>query len=112
MLFIAAAVMMVLRPATFPREQRLLALLAAGFLAVHAVIPSQNLRYIVSADPFVRLVVATFLVNELRDRPRILLAALLVNTFVELKLFHEIFIAGGVYDPVSQNLLRALRMVP
>jgi 4-amino-4-deoxy-L-arabinose transferase-like glycosyltransferase len=112
MLFIALAVMMALRPGAFPREQRHLALLAAGIFAVHAVIPSQNLRYIVSADPFVRLAVAAFLVNELRDRPRILLAALLVNTFVELKLFYDIFMTGGVYDPVTQNLLRALRMVP
>ncbi len=113
MFFIAAAVMMALRPDTFPRELRRLALLAAGIMAVHAmVVPSQNLRYIVSADPFVRLVVAAFLVTELRERPRILLTALLVNAVVELTLFHDIFIAGAVYDPVTQNLLQALRMVP
>ena len=37
---------------------------------------------------------------------------LLLNAVSELALFHEIFIVGQVYDPVTDNLLRALKMLP
>jgi hypothetical protein len=36
----------------------------------------------------------------------------MVNAAAELVLFHEIFIAAQVYDPVTDNLLRALKMLP
>jgi hypothetical protein len=41
-------------------------------------------------------------------------AALLValDAALELALFSEIFLTGKVYDPVSYNVLRALRFFP
>ena len=35
-----------------------------------------------------------------------------VNAAVELVVFQRIFIAGGVYDPVTDALLHALRILP
>jgi 4-amino-4-deoxy-L-arabinose transferase-like glycosyltransferase len=111
-LFLAAIVTFALRMKEWPREVRLLAFLAAGMIAVHALLPSQNLRYIVCADPVVRLTVAAFLAFELRGRPRIAVALLAVNALIELQLFHRIFVTAAVYDPVTQELLHALKMVP
>jgi hypothetical protein len=39
-------------------------------------------------------------------------AALIANAVVELTLFYYVFVRLGVYDPVSSQLLRALRIVP
>jgi 4-amino-4-deoxy-L-arabinose transferase-like glycosyltransferase len=116
-LFLAAITMFALRPGSsfmgeWSREARLLGFLAGGMIAVHALLPSQNLRYIVCADPVVRLVVAAFLAFELRDRPRIAIAVLAVNALIELQLFHHVFVTAAVYDPVTQELLHALKMVP
>lgn len=111
-LFLAAIVMFALRPGEWSRRARLLAFLAGGMIAVHALLPSQNLRYIVCADPVVRLAVAAFLAFELRDRPRIAVALLAGNALVELLLFQQIFVTAAVYDPVTQELLHALKMLP
>lgn len=111
-LFLAALVLFALRMGEWPREARLLSFLGAGMIAVHALLPSQNLRYIVCADPLVRLTVAAFLTFELRDRPRIAMALLTVNAVIELHLFHRIFLTAAVYDPVTQELLHALKMLP
>ena len=110
--FLAAIVMFALRVSDWSRDVRLLGFLGAGMIAVHAFLPSQNLRYIVCADPVVRLSVAAFLGFELRDRPRIAIALLVVNAIIELQLFHQIFVTGAVYDPVTQDLLHALKMLP
>jgi 4-amino-4-deoxy-L-arabinose transferase-like glycosyltransferase len=118
MLFLAAIVMFALRRRSgviggeWSREARLLGFLGGGMIAVHALLPSQNLRYIVCADPVVRLAVAAFLAFELRDRPRVAVALLAVNALIELLLFHRIFLTAAVYDPVTQELLHALRMLP
>jgi 4-amino-4-deoxy-L-arabinose transferase-like glycosyltransferase len=82
-------------------------LLAAGILVVHSLIPSKNLRFVVAADPFMRLLVASWL-----PPTRFAAAALVANAIVELTLFYYIFVRFGVYDPVSDQLLRALRIVP
>ena len=82
-------------------------LLAAGILVVHSLVPSKNLRFVVTADPFMRLLVASWLPST-----RSTAAALVANGIVELALFHHIFIRYGVYDPVTSQLMRALRMVP
>jgi hypothetical protein len=111
-LFLAAIVMFALRRSEWSAEARLLGLLGAGMIAVHALLPSQNLRYIVCADPVVRLAVAAFLAFELRDRPRIAMALLAANALIELLLFQRIFVTAAVYDPVTRDLLHALRMLP
>jgi 4-amino-4-deoxy-L-arabinose transferase-like glycosyltransferase len=82
-------------------------LLAAGILIVHSLVPSKNLRYIVTADPFMRLLVASWL-----PRTRWTAAALVINAIVELALFHYIFVRFAVYDPTTSELMRSLNMVP
>src|SRR4051794_17714399 len=91
-------------------ERHLLALVG-GFFVVHGVLSSKNLRYIVPADSLVRVVAATFVCSELRDR-RWVAALIAINAVVELMLFRTVFIAGGVYDPVTDELLRLLKMLP
>jgi hypothetical protein len=71
------------------------------------LLSSKNLRYIVPADSLARLAAATFL----RDK-RWLTLAIVLNAVVELLLFRTIFITGDVYDPVTDALLRALKMLP
>jgi hypothetical protein len=87
-----------------------LAVLAVGVIAVHALLPSQNVRYILAADPLLRILVAAWAVGAFRTR--VLVSAMVINALIELKLFHTIFIAGGVYDPVTDAVLRALGMLP
>ena len=98
-----------LRNATL-NERHLLALVG-GFFVVHALLSSKNLRYIVPADSLVRLVAATFALNELRDR-RWVVALIAINAAVELMLFRTLFFVGGIYDPVTEELLRVLKMLP
>ena len=115
LLAMAAVVSIALRRSAFPAEHRHLAVLAAGIIAVHAAFPSQNIRYIVSADSLLRVLVAAFLFVELREKkwmPALIVSGLLINTVVELWLFYDVFITGQVYDPVTDSLLRALRMLP
>ena len=77
--------------------------LAAGILIVHSLISSKNLRYVISADPFMRLLVASAFPRKW---------FVVVNAAVELSIFYIIFIANNVYDPVTDELLRALHMLP
>jgi 4-amino-4-deoxy-L-arabinose transferase-like glycosyltransferase len=95
------------RAAESGRPHTQLLVLAAGILIVHSLISSKNLRYVVTADPMMRLLVASAL-----PRGRWTIAFLAVNAAVELALFHIIFVANSVYDPVTYELLHALKMVP
>lgn len=108
---LAALIAVALRRETFAPEVRHLAVLAAGILLVHAVLPSQNLRYIVCADPLLRILAAAYVMPEGRLR-RWLAGALGFNAAVELLLFHRVFLVGQVYDPVTANVLRALEILP
>jgi 4-amino-4-deoxy-L-arabinose transferase-like glycosyltransferase len=84
------------------------ALIAAGIIIVHSLLSTKNVRYIVSADPLMRIAVAAWL----PARPRVAAALVILNAAFELTFFYAIFIAAGVYDPVTTNLLHALRMIP
>lgn len=108
---LAALVAVALRRETFAPAFRHVAAFAAGILLVHALIPSQNLRYIVSADPLLRILAAAYLMPETRSRWW-LATTLGANAAVELLLFHRVFVIGQVYDPVTANVLRALQMLP
>jgi 4-amino-4-deoxy-L-arabinose transferase-like glycosyltransferase len=96
-----------IRPAPRSSGQLCTLLLAAGILVVHALLPSKNLRYVVAADPFMRLFVASRLPGTWWTA-----VALVVNAGVELLIFRNVFVRWGVYDPTTNELLRALRMVP
>ena len=89
------------------REQRDVLILLGGILVLHALLATKNLRYIVSADPLMRVLTASFVGDK-----RWVVIGLLVNAVVELMLFRAIFITAGVYDPVTDSLLRALKMLP
>jgi len=93
------------------RNQRHLLVLLGGILVVHGLLSSKNLRYIVPVEPLARLLAATFLCGTVRDR-RWVAVAIVINAVIELLLFRAIFIAGNVYDPVTDDLLRALKMLP
>jgi dolichyl-phosphate-mannose-protein mannosyltransferase len=82
-------------------------LVGGGILVVHSLIPSKNLRFLVAADPFMRLLVASWLPST-----RWTIAALVFNGVVELVIFQYVFVYWGVYDPTTNELLRALRMLP
>ncbi len=92
-------------------HMRHLAALAFAMFALHAILPSQNLRYIAPVEPMLRIIAAAFLVTEFRDR-RWLAGLLAVNAVIEWMLFSTIFLRGQVYDPVTDHLLRALEMLP
>jgi hypothetical protein len=89
--------------AAYLRRREPLVVLAVGILVVHSFISSKNLRYVVTADPLMRLAVASVFPRK---------TFLAVNAVIELVLFHFIFIVNGVYDPVTHELLRALKIVP
>lgn len=73
--------------------------------------PSKNVRYIIASDPLVRIVAASVLARW-RFGPKAAIAVVLVNAAVEWWLFHAIFLEARVYDPVTLNVLRAIRMLP
>lgn len=98
-----------LRNAT-SNERHLLALLGA-ILFVHGMLSSKNVRYIIEADSLARIAAAVFLVSEIRSR-RWTTLLIAINAVIELAIFRAIFLIGGVYDPVTDELLRTLKMLP
>jgi len=111
MLAIAAAGWIVTQWRERTREQQNIFVLFAAIMAVHSILSSKNLRYVVSADAPARLLVSTFLCTMVSDR-RWIIALLIANAAVELMLFRTIFLQGNVYDPITDDLLRALKMLP
>ena len=95
------------QPGTRRDGQVFTLLLSAGILIVHSFLPSKNIRYVVAADPFMRLLVASWL-----PRAKWTAVALVGNAIVELTIFNYVFIEHAVYDPTTNALLRAFRMVP
>jgi 4-amino-4-deoxy-L-arabinose transferase-like glycosyltransferase len=88
---------------------RLLALYTVVMALVFAAVTSKNIRYAVMLDPALRILAASLLALLPGRRLAAALAAVAVS---ELWLFHAVFIAGKVYDPVTDNLLRALGAIP
>jgi hypothetical protein len=90
---------------------------AGWVVLVHSFL-TKNLRYLVGLDLAVRLLAALGLaaaVRRLADgrrRTALLLAALLPLAGADLTSHRFLFREKGIYDPVSHNLLLALRMVP
>lgn len=110
-----AAAFLVLQLAHREEGEWQLMILLAGIVAVHALLPSKNLRYLVEADPLFRLLAASFVWRQIQARGLgwpTTIAALVLNGAAELMLFITIFIRHGVYDPVTDTVLRALEMLP
>jgi 4-amino-4-deoxy-L-arabinose transferase-like glycosyltransferase len=90
------------------RRWDLPAQISAVFILIFALVTSKNVRYAVMIDPMLRILAASTLLELARVR----WAALAAVAVSELWLFHAVFIRARVYDPVTDNLLRALGAIP
>lgn len=94
---------------------QLLALLAIT-VAAFAVAPSKSARFLLVVDALARMASAWVLVARAPALPRFgpLLAGLVValNAVSEYGVFRSVFVTAGVYDPVSDNVFRALHIIP
>lgn len=87
-----------------------------GLLAVYSV-TIKNVRFVLAAEVLLRALAACAVASVLDAWPRRAVAmglAILVLVAIahDVTLFHRIFIAGAVYDPVTDGILRALEMLP
>ncbi len=80
----------------------------AAILAVFALV-SKNVRYIIMADPLMRIAAGALLA---RRRLTVAVMAIVANAAVEWAIYYAVFVAGDVYDPVTIYLMQALRMAP
>jgi len=98
-----------------PGPLKLLVLLVVTVTAF-ALAPSKSARFLMVADALARMAAAWVLVERAPALPRLgpLLAGLAVasNAVSEYGIFRSVFSTAGVYDPVSDNLFRALHMIP
>lgn len=82
-------------------------------LVVLTVLPfafaSKNLRYVIMLDPMLRIAAAAFLA---RRRMLVAIAFLAASAAAEAWIFSTVFLAGEVYDPVTGDILEALKMIP
>jgi 4-amino-4-deoxy-L-arabinose transferase-like glycosyltransferase len=91
---------------------RVLALWTVSLAGVLSLIVSKNVRYAVGLDPALRILAAFAILELTRARRALTAATIAVIGVSELLTFHTIFIRAAVYDPVTDNLLRALRAIP
>ncbi len=99
---------------------RFLSLLFIFATATFCVVPSRSVRFILLSDSLLRILAAWGLVNWSRQWsarwPRWTVAAVVAvicaSAVVELYLFNETFLVWKVYDPVSDNVLHALKVIP
>ncbi len=87
----------------------------AGFtlvaLTVFGLFSSKNARYVIVVDPIDRLLAASLIV-ALPRRPWVPLAVIALVAATELSLFYTLFEIGDVFDPLTYNLLKVLRVMP
>ncbi len=88
-------------------------------LATFTFLPLKNLRIVLFLDVPLRILAAGAIVSLcdlLGDRPRLHRVGLAAITagvvLVDLLLFARIFVAAGVYDPITANLVKALGFAP
>jgi 4-amino-4-deoxy-L-arabinose transferase-like glycosyltransferase len=93
---------------------RALVVVLVWTLLVTSLSPIKNLRYAVNSDGLIRALAAWFVVERFLPAfgRRWGVALLAANALYELWIFHRAFVAGGVYDPVTAELVRALSMSP
>ena len=89
----------------------LVGLLAAYSLAI------KNVRFVLAAEVPIRALAACAVASVYDARPRRSVALglavlVLVAIAYDVALFDQIFVAGAVYDPVTDGVLRALEMLP
>ena len=76
----------------------------------------KDIRYAAAVAPMLALIAAWAIAERLRPAGRVqlpgIVALVSANAALEGWIFWTVFIAGGVYDPMLANLLRALHAVP
>lgn len=78
----------------------------------------KNVRFLLLSEAAMRLCSVVLLQRLLGDRPGNLRSALLMGAVVlvwictDLKTFHQLFVVGGIYDPVSVSLLTHWGFLP
>jgi 4-amino-4-deoxy-L-arabinose transferase-like glycosyltransferase len=87
----------------------------AGFalvsLTVFGLFSSKNARYVIVVDAVDRLLAASLIVS-LPRRPWLSFAVIALIAATELSLFHTLFEIGDLFDPLTYNLLKVLKVVP
>jgi 4-amino-4-deoxy-L-arabinose transferase-like glycosyltransferase len=83
---------------------------AVVVLIVFGLLPLKNVRYVIELDPVSRLLAASAIAS-LPRRPWMAIAVVGLVAATELQVFHEL-LAADLYDPVTDELLRALHAIP
>ena len=93
------------------RALRALTAFAAAALVILGLLSLKNVRYAIPVDPVARLLAAS-LIASLPRRPWLAVCVVGLIAATELRLFHEIFLVADVYDPLTDEMLRALHAIP
>jgi len=112
-LLAAAAVTLVAHHGGRTERGAVIAAVGLGaILIVFSVLSSKNVRYVVAADPLIRILAAWVLVRgslvPARWKAPTMAAMIALSAITELAIFQRVFVAAAVYDPVTESLLRAL----
>ena len=94
------------------RGVRATVLLTLVLVLALSLAPSKNVRYAIVLDPLLRILAAWTLVVLAGARHGWVTCAVAANAACELAIFSAVFLRAAVYDPVTANLLRALRIQP
>lgn len=109
---VAAVTVLAYRPAQADRTMVWIGVTLGVSLVAFSLLSLKNVRLLVTADPLIRILAAWLFVRHPLVRPRWAVTAtvllIVVNAIAELAIFHRVFVAAAVYDPVTENLLRAL----
>lgn len=93
------------------RALRALTAFAAAALVILGLLSLKNVRYAIPVDPVARLLAASLIASFPR-RPWLAVCVVGLIAATELRLFHEIFLVADVYDPLTDEMLRALHAIP
>lgn len=112
----AALAMVVNRLHETGSGERRLAAFLVGIFVVFGLLPTKNVRYTMVAEPVMALLASwTLFKHQFAPRGwgiKAAAAAAILVGISALWIFHAVFIKGGVYDPVTINLIYALHMMP
>lgn len=86
--------------------------------AVFSLLTLKNVRYVSFLDIPIRILAALTL-TAFSQRPpfawagwRVAVVGVTLLAAYDLSMFHAIFVSGGIYDPVTENLAKAEHLIP
>jgi hypothetical protein len=91
---------------------RALTAFAIAALVTFGLLSLKNVRYVIVVDPVARLLAASVIASWLPRRAWLAIAVVGLIAATELHLFNELFEVADIYDPVTDELLRALHSIP